>query len=165
LTWKTASERNNRVFEVERKIMGNTDKFEKIGEVKGVINSSAIHTYNFIDGAPQTDKNNYYRLRQVDLDGSSTFSKVIGIGGNSDKKGIKIYPNFVNQGLDVQIETANSVEMTFDIIDISGKTVQSLKKGQNTEGGKISTIGLSAGRYFVRSVGNFIPQTATFIVF
>jgi hypothetical protein len=165
LTWKTASEHNNRLFEVERKVMDNTDKFEKIGEVKGFVNSSAIHNYNFIADVPQADKINYYRLRQVDLDGTSTFSKVISIGGNADNKGIKVYPNFVNQGLDVQIETVNSVEMAFDIIDISGKIVQSIKKGQNTEGVKISTLGLSVGRYFVRSVGNFIPQTTTFIVF
>jgi Secretion system C-terminal sorting domain len=165
LTWKTASERNNRVFEIERNIVGSTNRFEKIGEVKGLINSSAINTYNFSDDGAQADKISYYRLHQVDLDGTSTFSKVISIGLKATNKGFRLYPNFVNQGSDIQIETGNNEAITFDIIDISGKIIQSIKKAQNTEGVKISTIGLPTGRYFIRSTGLFNLQTATFIVF
>jgi Secretion system C-terminal sorting domain len=165
LTWETASERNNRVFEIERNIVGSTNRFEKIGEVKGLANSSSINTYTFSDDAPQADNINYYRLRQVDFDGTSTFSKVISIGLKATNKGFRLYPNFVNQGSDIQIETGNNEAITFDIIDISGKIIQSIKKAQNTEGVKISTSGLPTGRYFMRSIDSFSPQTAVFIVF
>jgi hypothetical protein len=165
LAWKTASERNNRVFEIERKTTDDSDKFEKIGEVKGLGNSAATHTYTFTDDAPQADKSNYYRLRQVDLDGTATFSKVISIALNAENKAIKAYPNFVNRGVDIQLETANTSVVAFNIVDISGKIIQHITKGQNTEVVKIATNGLPTGRYFIRSTGHLIPLTATFIVF
>jgi hypothetical protein len=165
LTWKTASERNNRVFEIERNVGNTADKFEKIGEVKGLSNTFGISNYDFVDNAPQADKVNYYRLRQVDFDGTSTFSKVISIGVSLASKAFKVYPNFVSRGLSIQIETDNSAAATFVIMDISGKIVQSIKKAAYTEGSFFSTSDLPTGRYFIRSTGSLIPQTNTFIVF
>jgi hypothetical protein len=165
LTWKTASERNNRVFEVERNVVGTANKFEKIGDVKGLLNTSSINTYDFMDDAPQTNNVSYYRLRQVDLDGTSTFSKVISMAFSPANKTFKVYPNFVNHGSDIQIETGSYEATTYDILDISGKIIQSIKKAQNTEGVKISTSSLPTGRYFIRSTGLLNLQAATFIVF
>jgi hypothetical protein len=165
LTWKTASERNNRVFEIERNVGNTADKFEKVGEVKGTGNSSAINAYSFTDNAPQADNVNYYRLRQVDFDGTSTFSKVISIGVSAANKAFKVYPNFVSRGLNIQIETENTDATTFDIVDIHGKVLQSVKKAAYTEGSLFSTANLPTGRYFIRLTGSAIPQTNTFIVF
>jgi hypothetical protein len=165
LTWKTASERNNRVFEIERNVGNTADKFEKIGNVKGLSNTFGISNYDFVDNAPQADKVNYYRLRQVDFDGTATYSKVISIGVSRASKAFKVYPNFVSRGLDIQIETDNSAAATFDIMDISGKVLQSVKKAAYTEGSYFSTSDLPTGRYFIRSTGSLIPQTNTFIVF
>jgi hypothetical protein len=154
LTWATASERNNRVFEIERNVGNTADKFEKIGEVKGTGNSSAITAYSYTDDAPQADKVNYYRLRQVDFNGAATYSKVISIGASLADKGFKVYPNFVNRGSDIQIETDNTAATTFDIMDISGKVLQSVKKAAYTEGSLFSTANLPTGRYFIRSTGS-----------
>jgi Secretion system C-terminal sorting domain/Reeler domain len=165
LTWKTASERNNSAFEIERSMSTNVDKFEKIGEIKGVGTSAAVNTYSFTDDAYQGNAAVYYRLRQVDFDGTSTLSKVVSIGTNALNKTLNVYPNFVTRGQDLTLETLNSDATTFDIIDIAGKTVQSIKKAQNTEGVKISTSGLPTGRYFIRSTGNFMLSTTTFVVF
>jgi hypothetical protein len=165
LTWKTASERNNRVFEIERLSVGSTDKFEKIGEVKGFGNTIGIKTYQFVDDAPQADNINYYRLRQVDLDGTSTLSKVISIALGSAIKGFNVYPTFVTRGSTLTIDAPNDAATTFDIIDITGRTVQSIKKAAHTEGVKLSTFDLPTGRYFIRSTGGLMPQTHTFIVF
>jgi hypothetical protein len=165
LTWKTASERNNRVFEIERKVGNVAKEFEKIGEVKGLSNTFGISTYDFVDNAPQADKVNYYCLRQVDFDGTATYSKVISIGVSAANKAFKVYPNFVSRGLDIQIETENSAAATFDIVDIHGKILQSIKKAAYTEGSLVSTTNLPTGQYFVRSTGSLIPQTNTFIVF
>jgi hypothetical protein len=165
LTWKTASERNNRVFEIERNIAKNANAFEKIGEVKGLANTSSTNNYDFIDDTPQANNFNYYRLHQVDLDGTSSFSKIISVGLNNTYNNFNIYPNFVSEGALIQFETVNSDACAFDILDISGKIVRSIKKAQNTEGGQVSTIGLPTGRYFIRSAGYVPAQTATFIVF
>ncbi len=165
LTWKTASERNNNVFIVERSSNGNVDNFEKVGEVKGLGNNFGIATYDFSDDAAQADKAYYYRLRQVDFDGTTAFSKIISIGATLSGKAFKLYPNFVNRGGDIQLESENNDATTYQIVDIAGKTLQSVQKGQYTEGVKIATSNLPTGQYFVRTVNGLVPNTQTFIVF
>ncbi|ALW84907.1 hypothetical protein AUC43_07270 [Hymenobacter sedentarius] len=76
LAWRTASEKNNDHFDVERSFNG-TD-FAKIGQVKGQGTSSAATDYTLTDagiGAKATGVV-YYRLRQVDADGTENFSPV-----------------------------------------------------------------------------------------
>jgi hypothetical protein len=76
LKWATASELRNDHFEVESSIDGST--FRPLGQVAGAGTSSQAHSYRFVDkdlaryAAPLV----YYRLRQVDTDGTSTFSPV-----------------------------------------------------------------------------------------
>jgi hypothetical protein len=74
LTWVTATEQNNRGFEVERSSNGR--EFETIGFVTGANNSQIEKTYQFVDNQPIRGAN-YYRLRQIDFDGRSSTSKVI----------------------------------------------------------------------------------------
>jgi hypothetical protein len=76
LRWATASEVNNAYFQVESSDDGRT--FQPLGRVAGAGTSSQVHSYRFTDaglaryGAPLI----YYRLRQVDLDGTSAYSPV-----------------------------------------------------------------------------------------
>lgn len=72
LSWSTASEYRNDRFEVERSIDGLN--FERIGSVPGAGHSSALLEYAFTDGRPPAGRQLYYRLRQVDTDGTYTFS-------------------------------------------------------------------------------------------
>jgi len=62
LTWSTASEINNKGFEIERSIDGVN--FETIGFVKGNSNSNRINKYSFIDA---NHSSAFYRLKQIDL--------------------------------------------------------------------------------------------------
>jgi hypothetical protein len=71
IEWSTASETNNDRFEVERSRDGIT--FEKIGEVDGAGSSTSVLAYSLVDGFPETGVN-YYRVRQIDFDGTSTYS-------------------------------------------------------------------------------------------
>jgi uncharacterized repeat protein (TIGR01451 family) len=75
LTWRTAQEKNNDRFEVERSLDGV--RFEKVGEVAGHGNSTTARQYRFVDaGAARLGQQLYYRLRQVDTDGTATYSDV-----------------------------------------------------------------------------------------
>jgi hypothetical protein len=74
LTWTTASEVNNQYFELLR--AGDDKNFASIGRINGAFNSSESKTYSFSDFNP-IKGNNYYQLKQVDLDGKSeTFGPV-----------------------------------------------------------------------------------------
>lgn len=82
LAWATASERNSDRFEVERSRDGRT--FERIGQVAAAGSSTSPHRYDFLDTKyPSETDLLYYRLRQVDLDGTTAYSPVrtVRVGG------------------------------------------------------------------------------------
>jgi hypothetical protein len=74
LTWATASELNSAYFEVERSSDGA--RFAALGQVAGAGTSVQAHRYAYLD-APAPAGLSYYRLRQVDLNGSAHFSPVV----------------------------------------------------------------------------------------
>ncbi|GAB3815110.1 hypothetical protein GCM10028895_08870 [Pontibacter rugosus] len=79
LTWATASENNNSHFEIERSANGKT--WAKIGDVAGAGNSGTKRSYSFSDAgfAHAGAGTVYYRLKQVDFDGTAAFSKVVSL--------------------------------------------------------------------------------------
>ncbi len=76
LRWQTANEYNNAYFGIERSVTGIN--FTPIGRVNGHGTTSLTHHYTFTDLQPQTGVN-FYRLRQVDFDGQSTYSHIVPI--------------------------------------------------------------------------------------
>ncbi len=85
-TWETATEINNDHFEIEAaRDHGGELVFETIGSVQGSGTSSQNHSYSFVDEHPKTGKN-YYRLRQVDFDGTAGYSKMVVVQFNTGKK-------------------------------------------------------------------------------
>lgn len=89
LSWITSTEINNDHFVVERSADGKN--FLAIATVKGAGNSNSVISYQTIDQKPLNGKN-YYRLRQVDIDGRSTLSSVVMVNFTGDNF-IKVYPN------------------------------------------------------------------------
>ena len=89
LEWSTATEINNDHFDIERS--SNGISFEKIGIVKGSGNSSTPLHYQAADNHP-LGGNNYYRLRQIDIDGKYTYSVVIIVANGVAKNVVKLYP-------------------------------------------------------------------------
>jgi hypothetical protein len=71
--WKTAMEKDNDYFLVQRSVDGIS--FETIGRVKGAGHSNQVLAYAFIDEDP-LDGVSYYRLVQVDYDGSANTSQM-----------------------------------------------------------------------------------------
>ncbi|MBX7050135.1 MAG: VCBS repeat-containing protein, partial [Chitinophagales bacterium] len=90
LEWTTASELNNDKFIIERS--SNGDDFDAIGIVSGAGTTEIVHNYQFFDQAPAGGIN-YYRLKQVDLDGAFTYSQMIVVEVSGEASYLKIYPN------------------------------------------------------------------------
>ena len=88
LSWETASEQNSDYFGIERSLDGNM--FEEFDRVDAMGFSSELVNYQLIDEYPLRGKS-YYRLRQVDLDGSMTHSSVVEISVND--WAFKVFPN------------------------------------------------------------------------
>ncbi|MEJ0055924.1 MAG: T9SS type A sorting domain-containing protein, partial [Bacteroidota bacterium] len=91
LNWSTLSEKNNDYFVVERTIKG--EMFETVDTVKGAGNSASTLRYASKDDYPIAG-NSYYRLKQVDFDGSHTYSKLVPINFTKDGNlNFTLYPN------------------------------------------------------------------------
>lgn len=88
LKWVTASERINDRFVVEKSSDGK--QFSKIGEVKGCGTCNYANEYTFTDER-RIKPSNYYRLKQVDFDGTEHYSDVIHLESNRTQT--QIFPN------------------------------------------------------------------------
>ncbi|WP_025764243.1 hypothetical protein [Dyadobacter tibetensis] len=91
VTWETASETNNQGFEVERSFTGIND-FEKVGYIDGAGNSSRSKEYRFLDHNSHAGWS-YYRLNQLDWDGTHVYSRIVAVKGYEVPFTITVSPN------------------------------------------------------------------------
>ncbi len=96
LNWSTATELNNRGFEIERKLKNN--EWQTIGFVKGNGTVSETREYTFTDDISMLsyDGRILYRLKQMDYNGTSEYSDIIYIDVNMLPAGIALFQNYPN---------------------------------------------------------------------
>lgn len=145
LVWETASEQENAGFDIERK--SENGSFEKIGFVASKSNtgSGAGYLYQFEDNQTQKGKS-LYRLRQIDLNGSATYSdiKVVMTGNGSIK--VLTYPNPSNGQFSVALPSGLG-KSDIRLERMSGELVQQWTNNSST---KIQVSNLSKGFYLLR---------------
>jgi len=149
LAWKTASEENNSHFEVERL---ENNIWLTIGTIKGAGNSSLINSYGFIDhdllDNNQLKESLYYRLKQVDNDGTFSYSDAILLQNNDIPNDITLYPIPLQNTL--IIETNKNDKINQVVI----YTIQGLKIGSYVNQNKIDLADLSQGAYIINVITN-----------
>jgi hypothetical protein len=114
LHWATAKEQNNKGFDIERSINGKA--FTKIAHVstKAVNgNSTALLNYNFTDAQPHNGVN-YYRLKQLDIDGKYVYSTVASVTLGSEQS-LSAYPNPTKDLVKVDGLNVGYVVRVFDV--------------------------------------------------
>ena len=143
LNWTTASEQNNAYFIVERSADGFS--FSAIGKVNGAINSSSTLNYNYNDNSPLAGKN-FYRLRQVDLDGQFALSSIVSVNMSVNSSSVSLYPNPVlNQAL---VQYPKAVKgATYRIVSMDGRVMQTGILQENSTQMNITMGGLKSGVY------------------
>ena len=157
LTWSTATEINNDYFVLERSVEGRP--FAEIGKVKGAGFSYENTDYIFMDTNPGSG-HNYYRLKQVDYDGSFEYSDVRSVHFEINGEDISIYPNPLD-GSELTISFASPTEWDLEIemMDAKGKSLinlsQTLDKGVNNI--TLNLEDYESGIYYLRF--NYGPNT------
>ena len=151
LTWATATETNNRGFEIERK---KANSFVTIGFVEGYGTSTEIHTYSFTDSKLESGTY-YYRLKQIDLDGSYEYSQVVEVKIlNPVKFSLdQNYPNPFNPTTKINLNLATDSKVKLVIFDILGQEVATLVNGNIAAGShqyEFNAANLNSGVYFYR---------------
>jgi len=120
LNWNTTLEINNKGFEIQHSRDSKT--WDNIGFVEGQGTSLEYHDYYFIHNTPHFGYN-YYRLKQVDYNGQTSYSDIQAISFNHQQISYKIYPNPAH---DFLIMEGNKLSgKKYHIINMSGKSIQS----------------------------------------
>lgn len=141
LYWSTATEVNNYGFEIEKRKVDlrtksiNDKEWKTIGFVQGNGNSNSLKIYSFVD-KDVTSGVYYYRLKQIDFDGTINYSDEIKVVVNfkPEVADIKVYPNPFNPvtTLKYQIPEAGKVRLT--IYDLLGRELKTLTEEFLEEG-------------------------------
>jgi Secretion system C-terminal sorting domain len=136
LTWATASEIRSQEYAVERSEDGT--KFYQIGTVKA---KGSAANYSFIDATPKFGIN-YYRLKQVDTDGTFTYTKTEAVETGKGKKSIKIFPTTTEGVVSIENETLSNSNVS--VFNAMGQLVYANKSTNS-----VDLSGMVAGLYFV----------------
>jgi len=149
LTWYTATETNNRGFEVQRKSSG---QFESIAFVEGKGTTTETQTYLFRD--KNVPSGTYtYRLKQVDFDGSFSYSDEVEIEQPAVFHLAQNYPNPFNPSTSIQYSVPTDGNVSLRIYDILGNEVGILVdefKQAGTFDVTFDASNLSSGVYYYR---------------
>ncbi len=152
LNWSTATELNNSGFQIERSINGVD--FQNMGFVAGHGTTTDIQNYSYVDQNVAAGKYSY-RLKQVDLDGSFEYSKVVEvevIGVREFALG-QNYPNPFNPSTKISFSLAVDSKVSLKVFDVLGQEVAVLLNGQLSAGSQevnFNAGSLNSGVYFYR---------------
>jgi len=147
LQWQTATEQNNKGFEIERRLE-NESSFATLGFVRSRSldgNSTIKLDYNMTD-ANGYGGISYYRLKQLDKDGHSYYSLIQAVKGLGETSvSVLLWPNPARGQFSIRLDGINGTRDAF-ITDASGKIIRSMRLGNN----KAENVhGLAAGTYIL----------------
>jgi hypothetical protein len=126
LDWATASEHNNQGFDVEASLDGIA--FQKIGFVAGYGSATTPHSYRYPDAnAARRGDLLYYRLRQLDTDGTATYSPVRTVRfTGSEGPAFTVWPNPAHDAYTVRLRAARAQTTLVTVHDALGRLVSQL---------------------------------------
>jgi hypothetical protein len=127
LNWATASETNNQGFEVQVSTDGTT--FTKLGFLAAnTPNSTTPHSYQYRDVTAGKQGIRYYRLRQLDLDGTQSFvgprAVTFGEGGVAQATSLQGYPSPFTSEINLALQPTAAGLATVTVTDGVGRPVR-----------------------------------------
>jgi photosystem II stability/assembly factor-like uncharacterized protein len=137
LSWITATETNNKGFEIERKLKNN--EWEAIGFIDGKGTTTEIQSYNFKDNYSDISYSGrvLYRLKQIDFDGSFEHSKIIYTDVDFTPQTYSLsqnYPNPFNPVTNIKYSVPLESEVRIVVINSLGQEVAELVNEVHNEG-------------------------------
>ena len=160
LTWSTASEINNKGFEINRSINGNNSV---IGFVEGKGSSSEINNYKFTDETELRPGIYSYRLKQIDYDGTSEYSDEVRVEIVEQVKEYTLlqnYPNPFNPVTKIRFHLPEEAEVVLTVYNSIGEQITNLVNERLNSGSheiEFNAVDFASGVYFYQlDAGNYI---------
>jgi hypothetical protein len=146
LSWSTMNEVNNSYFIIERSVNGRN--FDSVGRVQA--GSSSANSYSFSEN--NSNATSYYRLKQVDLNGTFIYSAVITLKNSGSSKEMTIYPAQATSTIQYVVATEAQATATVQVFNMAGQPVISKKEVLSTglNNRSLNVSHLAAGAYFLK---------------
>ncbi len=159
LTWSTATETNNKGFEIQRSEI-RSPVWQDIEFVNGNGTTTEQNTYSFTDKNVASGKYQY-RLKQTDFDGTFKYSDIVEIELAPASFSLsQNFPNPFNPTTNIEYQFPNREFVSLKVYDVLGNEVATLVNEEKTAGSysvNFDASKLSSGIYFYKlSAGNFI---------
>lgn len=157
LTWQVASETKNAGFEVQRRATGGSSTWKKIGFVESKASgdtTTEARTYRFTNrDLPYEADSLAYRLRQVDIDGSASYSGEVAVSrGVEEAQLLGTYPNPARRQATLRYAVPQRQDVKISLYNVLGQRVRTVVDGKRKGRHKrvLNTSKLSSGVYFLR---------------
>jgi Right handed beta helix region/Secretion system C-terminal sorting domain len=155
LEWKTTNERNNKGFEIWRKVeslrlkveSGDNDGFVRIGEVSAASYNLEPKTYNFTDKQPLNGIN-FYKLVQIDNNGTATELGIRTVNFGLQTSDIRLYPNLTKDKITLTFTPGKYHSLSLS--DNLGRVLQQRNISTQSAGEIVNLSAYPIGVYFVR---------------
>jgi uncharacterized delta-60 repeat protein len=164
LSWKTENEINTLEFIIERSTDGRN--YNAVGSVPSA-NNTGIHLYTFTD--PDVTSLNaevvYYRLKQKDIDGRFTYSRIVALSIDNSRIIVLFYPNPVINDANLTITVNKAEQVQGRIIDNAGRVVRQQRWNLSAGSTSLSVDikGLTKGIYYLELKGKIINERKQFV--
>jgi len=152
LKWTTASELNNKGFDIQRSVDGS--RWESIAFVNGAGQSDMIRHYSYRDLSLPSGRY-FYRLMQMDFDGQRKSSnvEVVNITGNISYEFSQNYPNPFRGTTSVELFLPEKKKLNLSIYDANGRMIKSILNESRDAGYHLIQFNaddLSPGIFYLR---------------
>ncbi|MFL5729477.1 MAG: T9SS type A sorting domain-containing protein, partial [Cytophagaceae bacterium] len=150
LQWQTSNEINNAYFILEKSVNGID--FTPLAVVPATSGNSALNSYEYKD-QPAAAGLNYYRLKQVDLDGTASSGKIISVRAAGEEK-IIVYPNPFMDETEIEVLTSGRERISYSVKTMLGNLVAESQVAYTNEKIRLGS-GLADGVYILElNTGN-----------
>ncbi|MFN7014974.1 MAG: T9SS type A sorting domain-containing protein, partial [Bacteroidia bacterium] len=155
LNWQTATELNNKGFEIEKSF--DKENWFTLGFVEGGGTTTNLNYYSFTDNEIPSEIQ-YYRLKQLDFNGSFEYSKVIEVNSDLTITSYQLfqnYPNPFNSLTIINYQVPVKSQINISIYDIKGEKILELVNEEKEKGlykTALENVKLPSGIYFVRMI-------------
>ena len=134
LEWVTATETNNDYFELQRS--ADAEFWTPISTIRGQGNSTLLNRYEYRDRDLVFGGYTYYRFRQVDFDGSQSYSPIRLVVIPEDLlPSIAVYPNPLTSNSKLKIPVSESGKVVIKLYNLKGQLIReksaNVNKGMN----------------------------------
>jgi photosystem II stability/assembly factor-like uncharacterized protein len=166
LNWTTATELNNQGFEIERS--EDNISFNKIGFVPGFGTTTEPKSYSYSDQSVNSGTN-YYRLKQVDFDGSYEYSDVVEVDFKAFNSYVleQCYPNPFNPTTTIGFGLQNKSTVNITILNAIGEEVAVVLNEEREAGYhqvEFNAATLPSGVYFYQLKADSYIETKKMIL-